>query len=107
MHSWLAGPIAALALVLAGAGWSGSAGAQDLLPVPPLSGRVIDQTATLSAAQKQALEAKLAAVESQRGSQLVVLIVPSTLPEGRFLIAFAKRTAPSMLSCPAPCSSVL
>jgi len=51
------------------------------VPVPALSGRVIDQTNTLSAAQAQALTSKLAAIEAKRGSQLVVLIVPTTAPE--------------------------
>ena len=69
-------------------GW---AAAQDLLPVPPLSGRVIDQTATLSTAQVQALSDKLAAVEARRGSQIVVLLVPSTLPEDD--AAYAYRVA--------------
>lgn len=63
-------------LVLAGA-----AHAQPVLPVPPLSGRVIDQTGTLSAAQADALTAKLAAIEAQRGAQVVVPIVPTTQPE--------------------------
>jgi uncharacterized protein len=60
---------------------AGSAGAQELLPVPPASARVIDQTGTLTPPQSQALEAKLAAIEQRRGSQLVVLIVASTAPE--------------------------
>jgi uncharacterized protein len=55
--------------------------AQNLVPVPPLSGRVIDQTNTLTVAQAQAITTKLAAIESKRGSQLVVLIVPTTAPE--------------------------
>lgn len=55
--------------------------AQDLLPVPPLTARVIDQTATLGAAERQALEDKLAAFERERGSQVVVVLVPSTAPE--------------------------
>jgi uncharacterized protein len=55
--------------------------AQDLQPVPALSGRVIDQTATLTLDQAQALDAKLAAIETQHGSQVVILIVASTLPE--------------------------
>jgi uncharacterized protein len=58
-----------------------AAQAQNLVPVPPLSGRVIDQTNTLTAAQAQAITTKLAAIESKRGSQLVVLIVPTTAPE--------------------------
>ena len=43
--------------------------AQDILPVPPLSARVIDQTSTLNEKQRQALEAKLAALESSTGAQ--------------------------------------
>jgi uncharacterized protein len=41
----------------------------------------MDKTGTLDAAQLQALEAKLAAFEKKRGSQIVMLMVPSTLPE--------------------------
>jgi len=67
--------------------------AQDVLPVPPLSGRVIDQTGTLSAAQAQALTTKLEALETQRGSQLVVLLVPTTQPED--IAAYAQRVADS------------
>lgn len=55
--------------------------AQDLLPVPPLAARVIDQTATLSEPQRAALEAKLAAFEAEAGPQIVVLMVASTAPE--------------------------
>ncbi len=55
--------------------------AQSLQPIPPLSARVIDQTATLSEPQRRALEDKLAAFERERGSQLVVLLVRSTAPE--------------------------
>ena len=49
---------------------------------PPLQGRVIDDTATLQPAQRQAMEQHLANVERELGSQIVVLIVPTTLPEG-------------------------
>lgn len=55
--------------------------AQALQPVPALSGRVIDRTGTLSAAQAQALDAKLAAFEARHGPQIVVVLVPTTLPE--------------------------
>lgn len=72
-------------LVLALAG----AQAQDLLPVPPLGARVIDQTGTLDAAQRQALEAKLAVFEQQKGSQIVVLMVPTTAPED--IASYANR----------------
>ena len=65
--------------------------AQDVLPVPPLSGRVVDTTGTLSAAQAQALVAKLEAIETQRGAQVVVLIVPTTQPED--IAAYGQRVA--------------
>jgi uncharacterized protein len=49
--------------------------------VPPLKARVTDLTATLSDAQRNELEGKLAAFEAKKGSQLAVLLVPSTQPE--------------------------
>lgn len=49
--------------------------------VPDLSRRVTDLTATLSVDQVAALEGKLAAFEVQKGSQIAVLIIPSTQPE--------------------------
>jgi uncharacterized protein len=55
------------------------AGAQ--LAVPPLTGRIIDQTATLTTEQIAGLEQTLQAFEARKGSQLVVLIVPSSTPE--------------------------
>lgn len=55
--------------------------AQSVLPVPALTARVIDQTSTLDAAQKKALEAKLASLEQTKGAQVVVLMVPTTAPE--------------------------
>jgi len=58
---------------------AGSAAAE--VPVPPLTARVIDQTGTLSAAEVEALERKLGDFEARKGSQLAVLIVPSTEPE--------------------------
>ena len=51
----------------------------------------LDQTGTLSAAQAQALGAKLAELETQRGAQVVVLIVPSTQPED--IAAFGQRVS--------------
>ena len=59
--------------------WSFLVGAQ--IAVPPLTGRVTDQTATLSAEQKATLEQTLQAFEGRKGSQLAVLIVPTTAPE--------------------------
>ena len=43
--------------------------------------RVIDQTGTLDDIQRKALDDKLAAFEQKKGSQIVVLMVPTTLPE--------------------------
>jgi uncharacterized protein len=50
-------------------------------PVPPLTARVTDLTHTLTADQRAALEAKLATFEAQKGSQVAILVVPSTQPE--------------------------
>lgn len=55
--------------------------AQGVLPVPALSARVIDQTATLDVPSRDAIEAKLAAFEQSKGAQVVVLMVPTTGPE--------------------------
>src|ERR1700750_2107115 len=49
--------------------------------VPVLTARVTDQTGTLSAADTAALEQKLKDFESRKGSQIAVLIVPTTQPE--------------------------
>ncbi len=51
---------------------------QDLLPVPALTGQLIDQTTTLTAADKAALNTQLSSMAQQRGSQVVVLIVATT-----------------------------
>lgn len=63
--------------------------AQGVLPVPALTARVIDQTATLAEGERAALEAKLAAFEAQAGPQIVVLLVPTTAPED--IAAYAQR----------------
>ncbi len=55
--------------------------AQALQPVPTLTARVIDQTGTLDAASQAAIEAKLAAFEQTKGSQVVVVMVATTAPE--------------------------
>jgi uncharacterized protein len=49
--------------------------------VPALSGRVVDQTMTLSQALQATLEATLRDFEARKGSQVAVLIVPTTAPE--------------------------
>ncbi|UGV25512.1 YgcG family protein [Rhodopseudomonas boonkerdii] len=49
--------------------------------VPVLSGRVVDQTGTLTAAEQATLNDTLADFETRKGSQIAVLIVPTTDPE--------------------------
>jgi uncharacterized protein len=56
-------------------------GGSGLQAIPPLTARVTDLTGTLTAEQQGALEQKLAAFEAAKGSQLAVLIVPTTHPE--------------------------
>jgi uncharacterized protein len=51
------------------------------LAIPKLSQRVTDITGTLTAAQLAGLEEKLTAFEAQKGSQIAVLIVPTTQPQ--------------------------
>ncbi|RZL96565.1 MAG: YgcG family protein, partial [Variovorax sp.] len=63
--------------------------AQGLLPVPALGARVIDQTGTLNPTQREALEAKLQAFETEKGSQIVVLMVATTQPED--IASYANR----------------
>ncbi|CAJ0809943.1 hypothetical protein LMG19087_00613 [Ralstonia wenshanensis] len=76
---------ACLAFLLTAALWLASAlparAQSDMVAVPPLAARVTDLTGTLSAEQKSALEQVLADYEQQRGSQIFVLMVPSTAPE--------------------------
>lgn len=68
-----------LLLVLA-ALWGAVAAAANVA-VPELRARVTDQAATFDAARRAALEGKLQAFEAEKGSQVAVLIVPSTQPE--------------------------
>ena len=49
--------------------------------VPALTGRVVDQTATLSSGDIAALTQTLKDLETRKGSQIAVLIVPTTEPE--------------------------
>lgn len=68
---WLA------ALVVAGLAYCAHAE----VAVPALTSRVTDLTGTLSTEQAASLEQKLAAFETRKGSQIAVLLVPSTQPE--------------------------
>lgn len=49
--------------------------------VPPLTGRVVDQTGTLTSEQIATLDGTLQTFEQRKGSQIAVLIVPTTEPE--------------------------
>jgi uncharacterized protein len=76
LKRWLAA-IAAGAFVLCAAG----AFAADEVAVPPLKARVTDLTGTLTASQAQSLETRLRDFEAFKGSQIAVLILPTTQPE--------------------------
>jgi uncharacterized protein len=49
--------------------------------VPPLTGRIVDQTATLNGSEVASLDQTLKNFEARKGSQIAVLIVPTTQPE--------------------------
>ena len=61
------------------------------MAVPPLTGRVVDQTGTLSASDIAALTQKLKSLEDSKGSQIAVLLVPTTQPEA--IEQFSMRVA--------------
>jgi uncharacterized protein len=58
-----------------------SADVSSEVAVPPLTARVTDLTGTLSGAAVARIEAKLKDLEVKKGSQVAVLIVPTTQPE--------------------------
>ena len=66
--------------LLVAAAWQPALG-QTLVEVPPLRAPVTDLTGTLTPDQVAALDAKLRAFATSRGSQVAVLIVPTTRPE--------------------------
>ena len=76
MPRWLR-PVMLLGLLLAGAG----ALAQQLAPIPALDSPVVDTTGTLADAEKQQLVQQALALQQRKGSQLQVLVVPTTQPE--------------------------
>lgn len=81
---------ALIALALA-CSWAWPATAQ--VAVPALHAHVTDLTGTLTAAQTQALETRLAALEKRKGSQFLILMVPSTQPQAieEFSLAVAEK----------------
>ncbi len=55
--------------------------AQTLAAIPPLTSPVVDTTGTLSDAEIAQLQQQALALQQRKGSQLQILIVPSTQPE--------------------------
>jgi uncharacterized protein len=75
MIAVLARALTALALL-----WPVALAAQ-VAAVPQLKARVTDLTGTLTPDQSARLEQKLAEFEARKGSQIAVLLVPTTKPE--------------------------
>jgi uncharacterized protein len=61
--------------------FASAAGAADEVAVPPLKARVTDLTGTLNGGELASLEAELRTFEQSKGSQIAVLMLPSTQPE--------------------------
>ena len=51
------------------------------VPVPPLTNYVVDVTNTLTPAQLEDLNHSIAQLEAEKGSQIMVLMVPTVLPD--------------------------
>ncbi len=71
MFRFAAGVVACLAAMSASAD----------VAVPPLTARVVDLTGTLSGGAVNRIETRLAQFEAKKGSQIAVLMVPTTQPE--------------------------
>ena len=69
--------------------------AQALQAIPKLEARVTDLTGTLTAGEQADLEAKLKAFEERKGSQIAVLLVPTTQPEAIEQYSCLLYTSPS------------
>lgn len=62
-----------------------------VVAVPPLVGRVVDQTGTLSSSDIASLNQTIRSFEARKGSQIAVLIVPTT--DGEAIEQFSLRAA--------------
>ena len=69
--------------------WAASALA--VVAVPPLVGRVVDQTGTLNSGDIASLNQTIRTFEARKGSQIAVLIVPTT--DGEAIEPFSLRVA--------------
>jgi uncharacterized protein len=76
LRALLAARAFVLALLLC---WASSAVAE--VAVPPLTGRVVDLTGTLTSGYIETLNQRIRSFEQRKGSQIAVLIVPTTQPE--------------------------
>ena len=91
LNSWLCRLMLAMLLPLLGI--SAAMAQAPVAPVPELTGRVIDQSGTLSSGDVQSLTAQLKKLEDETGAQVVVLMVPTTAPED--IASYAWRVASS------------
>jgi uncharacterized protein len=76
MRYWLAAIWMAV-LSLFGSVWA----ADGVVPIPRLEARVTDLTGTLTRDQQAQLESQLVSLERDKGAQIAVLLLPTTLPE--------------------------
>lgn len=65
--------------------------ASDVVPLPAMSGKVVDLVQMLTPSERAALESQIARTWASTGVQLAVLIVPTTAPEN--INEFARRVA--------------
>jgi len=80
-----------LALLVCWAASALSVTALAVVAVPPLVGRVVDQTGTLGSGDVASLNQTIRDFESRKGSQIAVLIVPTT--DGEAIEQFSLRVA--------------
>jgi uncharacterized protein len=82
---------ACLLIIVCGLFLSASAASQ--VPVPALHQHVTDLSATLSASEMQHLEAQLTALETRKGSQFMIVMLPTTQPQDieSFSLAIAEK----------------
>ncbi|WCL48791.1 TPM domain-containing protein [Leptospira sp. GIMC2001] len=68
-------------IIILASGFVNLLSSQELVSIPQLTSRVVDNAGIISQANKSLLEDRLATLEREKGSQLVVLTLPSTQPE--------------------------
>src|SRR6266702_3930765 len=89
-------------LVAAGVLLAGLVSARAEVAVPPLKAHVTDLTGTLSASQLRDLDSRLSDFERGKGSQIAVLMLPSTQPETieeySIRVAVAKRVVSDVIA---------